>query len=254
MASKNADTFRFIIGSLDGPRSSDWCVKSHRGSVYFFGRLTGSAVKFSFHDKQIARYAITREMSESLGHSTHGHDRAIQEWKRAATPPIGSGRASLALSIGFPSNFLSTNLRQISHNINTIDAACENMTTVIELLFVNENEKTFQRFIQGTGRVLQKFMKLQSGEHVAITSRHACNVGEEICVPPDVGERRMLVFPYHDPESTGRPVRLMFCNNPQDNCEVICWEMGGFWAEKNFHVQDMHSINRSSVFQRMSSH
>lgn len=254
MASKNASMFRFIIGSLDDPRSSDWCVKVHRGSTYFFGRLTGSAVKFSFHDKQIARYATTREMSRSLGHSTHGGDRAVQEWKRAPTPPVGSGKASLALSIGFPSNFLSTNIRQTPHNINTIDAARENMATVIELFFVNENKKTFERLIEGSGRVLQKCMKLQSGEHIAITSRQAFYVGEEICVPPGVGEKKMLVFPYHDTESTGRPVRLMFCNNPRDNCEVICWEMGGFWSEKDFPVQEMHSINRISVFQRMSAY
>jgi len=250
MGTKNAKTFRFIIGSLDGPHSSDWCVKIHKESAYFFGRLTGQAVKFSFHDKQICRYATTQEMSRAVGHSTHGHDRCIQEWKRAVTPSIGSGKASLALSIGFPSDFLSSNFRQITGDIENIYSAPKNMTTVIDLFFVNENEKTFNSLIEGSGRTLEKFMDVDTGEHVAVTSRHASYVGEEICVPPGSDEERMLVFPYHDPESTGRPVRLMFCNEPHDNCEIICWEMGGFWAANDFPIQEMHSINRSSVFQR----
>jgi hypothetical protein len=124
------------------------------------------------------------------------------------------------------------------------------MITVVEVIFTFDAELEFRVMLEGSGRTLHKFLPLHKTESVAVVSRHACWSGIELCIPSSMGENRNLIGSDRDPYETGRPVRFLFANNPNDNDEMLIWELGGYWDTGTISYDRMDTITRTSVLHR----
>ena len=222
-ASKNLD-LRLAVGTIIGPRSSIWHIKSHRNDVYVSGG--GSrASKISFHKSKTCRKAF---------HETHQPvtvaNRLMHEWQRADTPPAESGRVCLLIRLGIPTDYLSTGLAVPTKKVMWVPAAPTGKTRVICVLLTNDTEERLRRDL-GKECDLLAYKKLPDGEAVAVMTYVADSNENGFAVPSSHHQKRHIIISKHDHAQTGRPVRFFGENNPKDgDCQEV-WEMGGYYHD-----------------------
>ena len=221
---------RLAVGSRNGPRSSVWAFWSRNSEVYTAYRSLGGIFKFSFHTPTLCRHAFTKE------HGPPGRrsGRAMQEWYRARTPPAGSNQIVRVLRIWVSTDHLSTKLMRTPPNsTHWITPAPAGGSTVVDLFFTNETEATLREWLEAEPATLEHklvtYEKLQNGEAFSISSWHSDKADKVFRVPAARHDQRdFLVLP-HDPDNTGRPVRLTLFSNPQDGNLMSVLELGGYW-------------------------
>lgn len=226
MGGKRGRTVRFAVGSCAGPRSSGWMVVARRKTddVYLapLGALAG-VLKLSLHSSGICRYAFTEE---------HGRpptlpDRAIDKWRRKVTPPAGSGLGTRVLSLYFPTDSLSTAYMPPDRGLTWVDPAPVGGVTIVELVFIRESRENLEAvFAERAERVLVGYLKVPSGEALAIMRGHGPWESSDLEVPASDGGSALL-FSARDPHGTGRPVRIQIRMMDDRDGSMAFLELGG---------------------------
>jgi hypothetical protein len=88
----------------------------------------GRIAKLSFHKSGICRSAFTSVHGAPYGMS----DRVMQKWRRAPTPPAGTGGASCVFRLHFPTDYLSTALEKPRKSVTWLPAP-QGATQVVEI-------------------------------------------------------------------------------------------------------------------------
>lgn len=223
--SKNVLDLRFGVRRTDGYQSTIWRLWITREcDVYLAHRALARIAKYSFHKSGICRSAFTAEH----GTPPTMNDRAIHKWRRAPTPPVGSGRAVRIAWLAFPTDFLSKPSSDDKKKMLWIDAAPSSGATYVELSFVAESESSVQQaFVDAGQRKLLCFQKLPNGENFLLAYYHSDWENKDLTVPGE-GKVADLLFSVNDPQNTGRPVRICFGPIPNDGDAVSIQELGGY--------------------------
>lgn len=198
-------------------------ITSH-GDVYLATRNMAKIEKFSFHKSGICRSAFTTE------HGTPKSlpDRAMYKWNRLKTPPIGEGGASRVALLGFPTDFLSRIPESDAKDIYWIDAAPAGGATYVELSYTQESEDFVRTtFHERQERKLLSYVVLPTNESFFICYYHSDWENKEIKMPGN-GKVADLIFSHHDPQNTGRPIRIRFGPAPKDDDALVLQELGGY--------------------------
>lgn len=112
MAAKKSDQskFRFfIVDERNEPRSSCWVAHESAGSIYVSPRVTGGAMKLSFHrpgrsnDGCDSQYGFTNPYVRKENARTGQDLPMLARWTRSATPTDGYVQVA---SLVFPTDFL----------------------------------------------------------------------------------------------------------------------------------------------------
>jgi len=227
MSQRKRTDIRFAVVSPEGPRSSVWAVWAKNGQVYACHRSMGGVQKIAFHTPLVCRHALTRERA-----NLSARDRVAHEWLRAETPPTGSGRASLALRLIIPTDYLSTQMRlERTEEVVWIPAAPSGECTVVELFFTRDDQAVFQAGAAAAARRVLAYARILEEEALAIASHIAGCEFNGLRIPASHHEKRDLVIAATDPDDTGRPVRLTTFNHPKNGEALELWEFGGFWVD-----------------------
>jgi len=96
---------RFGVKDQKENTSGIWRVWSNKNDVYFSPRNIAGALKFSFHESQSCRFAITQEHITKMDHQDLEipEDRCIHEWERT---PILKGKVFQPARIVIPHSAL----------------------------------------------------------------------------------------------------------------------------------------------------
>lgn len=234
--SKNRFDLRFAVGSENGARSSQWAIWSRKTDLYVASKTLGGIQKFSFHPPNLCRYALTKEYVTR----TEKKDRKALEWRRGESPVDDKMQVVRVLRIGFPTDYLSTALRdQVSKECLWLDSAPYSGSTVVDIMFTRADQASLERALVDEIRRFEhrivSYHKMQDGEAFAITCFHS---------PVTEAPIRMKAAP-HDPFdiialpvdrlNTGRPIRLTLVGSAEDNKPLHVREMGCF---RHFPMSD----------------
>lgn len=155
------------------------------------------------------------------------HDRAGFRWRRAATPPRGSGRAARVAWIAFPTDYLSRPTVEDAGDIFWIAAAPACGATYVEFAYAAEPEQGIRGVLDVMqDRTLVRCAALPSGETLVIFCYHADWDNKDLRVPGN-GIAADILFSAEDPLASGRPLRHRFGPAPKDEEAVLLLEMGG---------------------------
>lgn len=242
MHGKEPDRHKAGRRSGGRPTFRVWHVWTKRGQVYVAHKGGGGIQKISLHTPTNCRHAFTSEYGKPTGLQT----RAIVEWERAPTPPVGIGRASCALTLEFPTDFLSTALDHVD-GVTWVPAAPAGHVTIMEFIFTEDNEHDFRAALTGPRREVL-YWRTCDNEAFVIISHFTAWVGENITVPPSHDETRRLVISSDDPNRTGRPIRFSVFGNPKNGVMTIL-EFGANWQDINDPVPNPSgTFTRQSIF------
>ena len=154
-------------------------------------------------------------------------DRAGFKWRRAATPPRGSGRAARVAWIAFPTDYLSRPTLQDDGDIFWIAAAPACGATYVEFAYAAEPEQGIRGVLDVVqDRTLVRCAELPNGETLVIFCYHADWENKDLRVPGH-GAVADVLFSAEDAQASGRPLRHRFGPAPKDEEAVLLLEMGG---------------------------
>jgi hypothetical protein len=101
------------------------------------------------------------------------------------------------------------------------------------MFFTREDALAVQwHFAMRGQRSLIDFMPLPNGEHFVVCAHYDRWENRNILMPASHHEKRDLMFSAHDPNGTGRPIRLFLSNNPKDGDYLKGQELGGYTISK----------------------
>jgi len=128
----------FGVKRSDGYVSDIWHASTTRlGDFHLATGSIAGVEKYSFNKSGMCRSAHTG----ADGAPAALRDRAGFRWRRAATPPRGSGRASRVAWIAFPTDYLSRPTVEDDGEILWIDAAPACGATYVEFAIAAEPER-----------------------------------------------------------------------------------------------------------------
>ena len=154
-------------------------------------------------------------------------DRAGFRWRRAATPPRGSGRAARVAWIAFPTDYLSRPTVEDDGETFWIAAAPACGATYVEFAYAAEPEQGIRGVLDVMrDRTLVRCAALPNGETLVIFCYHADWENKDLRVPGN-GMAADILFSADDPLASGRPLRHRFGPAPKDAEAVLLLEMGG---------------------------
>jgi len=154
-------------------------------------------------------------------------DRAGFSWRRAPTPPRGSGRAARVAWIAFPTDYLSRPSVEDDGEIFWIAAAPTRGATYVEFAYTAEPERGIRGVLDIVqDRTLVSCAELPGGETLVIFCYHADWDNKDLRVPGN-GMVADILFSADDPLASGRPLRHRFGPAPKDEEAVLLLEMGG---------------------------
>ena len=214
----------FGIKRPDGYVSDVWRASTTRLGDF---RLVTSSIagveEYSFDKSGMCRSAHSG--GESLPATLR--DRAGFRWRRAATPPRGSGRAARVAWIAFPTDYLSRPTAEDDGNIFWIAAAPACGATYVEFAYAAEPEQGIRGVLDVMqDRTLVRCAALPNGETLVIFCYHADWDNKDLRVPGN-GLAADVLFSADDPLASGRPLRHRFGPVPKDEEAVLLLEMGG---------------------------
>jgi hypothetical protein len=214
----------FGVRRSDGYVSDVWRASTtHLGDFHLGTSSIAGAEKYSFSKSGICR----SEHSGAEGAPAALRDRAGFRWRRAATPPRGSGRASRVAWIAFPTDYLSKPTVKDDGRILWIDAAPACGATYVEFGYAAEPEQGIRSVLEVTqDRTLVRCAALPNGETLVIFCYHADWENKDLRVPGH-GVAADILFSAEDPLASGRPLRHRFGPAPKDEEAVLLLEMGG---------------------------
>jgi hypothetical protein len=214
----------FGVRRSDGYVSDVWRASTtHLGDFHLGTSSIAGAEKYSFSNSGICR----SEHSGAEGAPAALRDRAGFRWRRAATPPRGSGRASRVAWIAFPTDYLSKPTVKDDGRILWIDAAPACGATYVEFGYAAEPEPGIRSVLEVTqDRTLVRCAALPNGETLVIFCYHADWENKDLRVPGH-GVAADILFSAEDPLASGRPLRHRFGPAPKDEEAVLLLEMGG---------------------------
>ncbi|MFH1603600.1 MAG: hypothetical protein ABIH03_06810, partial [Pseudomonadota bacterium] len=129
--------FSFGIKRPDGYVSDIWRVlTTRRGDFHLCTSSIAGIEKYSFNKSGLCRSTH----SGGDGAPAALRDRSGFHWRRAATPPRGSGRAARVAWMAFPTDYLSRPTAEDDGRIFWIDAAPASGATYVEFAYAAEPE------------------------------------------------------------------------------------------------------------------
>jgi hypothetical protein len=171
--------FRFAVGSPGGRRSESWKLWSDKKSeIYLTQRSMGRAHKFSFHQGGDATFAYRWA---GVDRRADGWDRNFKKWQREAVPPKGSDTASALLSILFPTNHLSSALRDVpGKGLHWFTPAPPGMALGVDLFLTRNDRASIEAAFAVRGeRTIVRYSPLPNGTNlVAASYNYACGPQE----------------------------------------------------------------------------
>ena len=214
----------FGVKRSDGYVSDIWRASTTRlGDVHLATSSIAGVEEYRFNKSGMCRSA----------HSGAGaapaalRDRAGFRWRRAATPPRGSGRAARVAWIAFPTDYLSKPTHEDDGEILWIAAAPERGATYVEFAFAAEPEQGIRGVLEiMRDRTLVRCAALPHGETLVIFCYHADWDDKDLRVPGH-GVVADVLFSADDPLASGRPLRHRLGPTPRDGEAVLLLEMGG---------------------------
>jgi hypothetical protein len=214
----------FGVKRPDGYVSDIWHVSTSRlGDVHLATSSIAGVEKYSFNKSGMCRSAH----SGADGAPAALRDRAGFRWRRAATPPRGSGRAARVAWIAFPTDYLSRPTVEDDGEIFWIAAAPALGATYVEFAFAAEPEQGIRGVLDVVrDRTLVRCAALPGGETLVIFCYHADWDNNDLRVPGN-GIVADILFSADDPLASGRPLRHRFGPAPKDQEAVLLLEMGG---------------------------
>ena len=222
--SNNLLDLSFGVRRSDGYVSDVWHATTTRlGDFHLATSSVAGVEKYSFNKSGICRSAHSGATSAPAAL----RDRAGFRWRRAATPPRGSGRASRLAWIAFPTDYLSRPTVEDDGEILWIDAAPTSGATYVECAFAAEPEQGIRGVLDIVhDRTLVRCATLPNGETLVIFCYHADWENKDMRVPGH-GAVADVLFAAEDPLAAGRPLRHRFGPAPKDGEAVLLLEMGG---------------------------
>ena len=238
---------RYVVGTPGGARSNVWrVIVKKSGDVYVTSARTGGVEKLSFHKSGICRKAFTAEYGAPKGLN----DRATVKWRRAITPPAGENQGSFVLDVGIATNMLSLVSTHLTKKVTWIDPAPPGDTTVLSMFYTRDSEAVI---LNGTerGRILS-YNPISADEAFVVRSAAFAWSGKDLRVPASHHMNEDYIFSSHDPDRTGRPVRVTIFSNPKDGEKMLAWEHGGYKRKTTIlhDVSRMDTLTRSNVLAR----
>ncbi|MBE0613377.1 MAG: hypothetical protein IH604_06905 [Burkholderiales bacterium] len=214
----------FGVKRPDGYVSDIWRAYTTRlGDFRLATRSITGVEEYSFNKSGMCRSAHSgaEETPEAL------RDRAGFKWRRAVTPPRGSGRAARVAWIAFPTDYLSRPSVEDDGEIFWIAAAPASGATYVEFAYAAEPEQGIRGVLDVVqDRTLVRCAALPNGETLVIFCYHADWENKDLRVPGN-GVAADVLFSADDPLATGRPLRHRFGPMPKDEEAVLLLEMGG---------------------------
>jgi len=214
----------FGIKRPDGYVSDIWRASTTRlGDFRLATRSIAGVEEYSFSKSGMCRSAH----SGADGTPEALRDRAGFRWRRAATPPRGSGRAARVAWIAFPTDYLSRPSVEDDGEIFWIAAAPACGATYVEFAYAAEPELGIRGVLDVVqDRTLVHCAALPNGETLVIFCYHADWDNKDLRVPGN-GVVADILFSADDPLALGRPLRHRFGPAPKDQEAVLLLEMGG---------------------------
>ena len=215
---------RFCVRRPDGYVSDIWRVSTTRlGDFHLAAYSIAGSEKYSFNKSGMCRSAY----SGAEGAPAALRDRAGFRWRRAVTPPRGSGRASRVAWIAFPTDYLSRPIAEDDADIVWIDAAPARGATYVEFAIAAEPERNIRSVVDIVqDRTLVRCAALPQGETLVIFCYHADWENKDLRVAGH-GAVADILFSAADPLAAGRPLRHRLGPVPKDGEAVLLLEMGG---------------------------
>ena len=193
------------------------------GDLHLATRSIAGVEEYSFNKSGICRSTHTG----AEGAPAALRDRAGFRWRRAVTPPRGSGRASRVAWIAFPTDYLSRPTVEDDGETLWIDAAPARGATYVEFAYAAEPEEGIRGVLDIVqDRTLVRCAALPNGETLVIFCYHADWDNKDLRVPGH-GAVADVLFAADDPLAAGRPLRHRFGPPPKDGEAVLLLEMGG---------------------------
>ena len=214
----------FGVKRPDGYVSDIWRASATRlGDFHLATSSIAGVEEYSFNKSGMCRSAHTG----AGGAPAALRDRAGFKWRRAATPPRGSGRAARVAWIAFPTDYLSRPTVEDDGEIFWIAAAPACGATYVEFAFAAEPELGIRGVLDiMQDRTLVRCAALPNGETLVIFCYHADWENKDLRVPGN-GIVADILFSAHDALASGRPLRYRFGPAPKDQEAVLLLEMGG---------------------------
>lgn len=215
---------RFCVRRPDGYVSDTWRVSTTRlGDFHLATASIAGSEKYSFNKSGMCRSAHTG----AEGAPAALRDRAGFRWRRAVTPPGGSGRASRVAWIAFPTDYLSRPTAEDDADVVWIDAAPACGATYVEFAIAAEPERNIRSVVDIVqDRTLVRCAALPHGETLVIFCYHADWENKDLRVSGH-GAVADILFSAADPLAAGRPLRHRLGPAPKDGEAVLLLEMGG---------------------------
>jgi len=214
----------FGIKRPDGYVSDIWRASTTRlGDFHLATSSIAGAEEYRFNKSGMCRSAHSG--GDALPPALR--DRAGFRWRRAATPPRGSGRAARVAWIAFPTDYLSRPTVEDEGDIFWIAAAPACGATYVEFAYAAEPEQGIRGVLDVMqDRTLVRCAALPNGETLVIFCYHADWDNKDLRVPGN-GVAADVLFSADDPLASGRPLRHRFGPAPKDEEAVLLLEMGG---------------------------
>lgn len=214
----------FGVKRSDGYVSDVWHASTTRvGDVHLATRSISGAEEYRFNKSGMCRSVHSGADAAPAAL----RDRAGFRWRRAATPPHGSGRAARVAWIAFPTDYLSKPTLEDDGEILWIAAAPERGATYVEFAFAAEPEFGIRGVLEiMRDRTLVRCAALPHGETLVIFCYHADWDNKDLRVPGH-GVVADVLFSADDPLASGRPLRHRLGPTPKDGEAVLLLEMGG---------------------------
>src|ERR1700690_2808139 len=212
----------FGIKRSDGYVSDIWRASTTRlGDFHLATSSIAGVEKYSFNRSGMCRSTH----SGGEGAPAALRDRAGFRWRRAATPPCGSGRAARVAWIAFPTDYLSKPSVEDDGDIFWIAAAPACGATYVEFAYAAEPEQGIRGVLDVVqDRTLVRCAALPDGETLVIFCYHADWDNKDLRVPGN-GAVADVLFSADDPLASGRPLRHRFGPMPKDEEAVLLLEM-----------------------------
>jgi len=216
--------FSFGVKRSDGYVSDIWRASTTRLGDFHLGASSIAGVEeYRFNKSGLCRSAH----SGAEGAPVALRDRAGFKWRRAATPPRGSGRAARVAWLAFPTDYLSRPTVVDDGEIFWIAAAPAGGATYVEFAYAAEPEQGIRGVLDVVqDRTLVRCAALPNGETLVIFCYHADWDNKDLRVP-GLGVVADVLFSADDPLASGRPLRHRFGPAPKDDEAVLLLEMGG---------------------------
>jgi hypothetical protein len=219
MAKRSKVDFRLAVGTSDGARSAVWRGYSNKEGIYISHGGMGGIEKFSFHRSLICRHAFT----EQEGPADGDDDRVMQKWRRVLAPTNGLVYALIAR---FPSDYLSTALKNERKTVVWLPAAISGHATVVEFVFSGCGEDGTYALAKSSGRMIVSYTPLPNGEAFVVSWVHEKWNGESFTVPGLFEIETQYVISRQDPMMSGRPTRFTLYIDPTNERPMIVDEFG----------------------------